>query len=163
MKYLNILALFLTLWTGTQSQARNFYKTSFSLSASYTNIDTGSKGLFSQTSIPIRYSDDGDFCIIYFEQIQYPCASITLTPDRAYSIKVQVPRDLMVKFFKGIMDKTAHDADLKSSFHRLIALLPDGYNLSNSSYYSFQLHDDQPEAIHVWIHELNFGTQLLPF
>lgn len=161
IKSLFLLAFLSISVLASSAHARNFYRTGFSLGASYTNIRTGSKDLFSG-SVNIVYSDDADFCFIQLFSEESPCKIVSFDGIGATEPIISLPKDFIVKAFIKISDAEDSIGQIeRSAVKRLITKYPNELTKMNwTSYYGYQLHDEQPEAIHIWISSLKTGQRM---
>lgn len=104
------------------AEARNFYKTSFNFGASYTNIRTGSKTLFTD-SVRIVYSDDGDFCFLQENSEEVACKIISF--DSQGEPVLNLPKDFIVKIFvKSIESENSATDEERAALRRLLQNIP---------------------------------------
>lgn len=137
-------------------EARNFYRTSFEFWASYTHIHTGSKSLFSD-NVQIVYSDDSAFCYFQYNNTEISCTLLKLSDSR--NPTVALPLSFIKNLFIIASEKEGRiTTEEKAAVRRLISLFPESLQISPSSgRKAYQLHDQQPEAIHVTVDELEYG------
>lgn len=139
------------------AEARNFYRTGFSFESTYTNIRTGSKDLFSDKVIML-FSDDGDFC--YFQYKEHEEACTIVKQEKYDDPEVLLPVQLIKSLFIAASENHNLAQYEKDAVKRLINLFPNSIHLSkHSSAVRYQLHDNQPEAIHVEISGLSYPSR----
>jgi hypothetical protein len=160
MNIRNIILTCLGVLSFSTGNTRNFYETGFDLHAEYANIETGSEDLFSYKLVKLRYSDDKQFCIIYFNQTKYPCSIVEFKSGSPFYPTVKIARTDIISFFSYYVQNTKANQNVKDSFCRLILQLPEGYTLTKDSEFKYQFHDEQPESIHVRIDSLRSGSSI---
>lgn len=149
------LVLFVVFVFTQLAEARNFYKTDFSFYSSYTHIKTGSKDLF-EDKMKIVYSDEGAFCYFQYNNAETPCVLVELKSYNEPVIELSI--DVIKNIFVIAAQNTKELAPgEQAAVKRLIKLFPEALRLSPFSGASiYQLHDEQPEAIHVGISNLSY-------
>lgn len=155
MKFI-IRILAFTMVLSSFVEARNFYRTFFTFDAYYTHIRTGSKKLFDD-KVKMVYSDDGEFCFFQFNNTETSC-KISKFNGAAYPT-VELPLDFIKSMFVIASEKGPNISNNeKEAVKRLMNYFPGSIQLSYD-YISrtYQLHDNQPEAIHVTISPLDHG------
>ncbi len=159
MKYLKIFSLAATLLLSVQSQARSFYQASFKINVQYTNIVDGTIDLLNELKVKLRYSDDHDFCEVVVGETSFTCHSYH--PD-------DQPEEVMITMDRGIGGQIVAAAlatnkcipGIRESFARLAVYLDDTINVEwqGDDFYQ-QIHDQEPEAFHIWFYEMTQGSK----
>lgn len=127
--------------------SREFYRTEFSIGARYSNLDYGSVNLFGPKFFVVHFSDDAAFCLIYDRQNTYPC--VVVSP---YNSRIKIAgSDLAELFSATLAASVSIDESIRSSFGRLIVGLRSREIEPGYGPYDIQLHDAQPESLHVLI------------
>ncbi len=160
--YLANLLLIATLLECGLAEARNFYRAHFEFKASYTNIRTGSKKLF-EDSVTVSYSDDAAFCIFQYGKQESPCHLLSFRNGK----DIEAPLiDMSVDYLRGLFVSAASTTSglndwERAAVVRLIQKYPsEPIKLFYDKSYYYQLHDEQPEAIHVQLSGLSYGRKI---
>ncbi|MGZ3796681.1 MAG: hypothetical protein ACXWRE_13295 [Pseudobdellovibrionaceae bacterium] len=142
------------LGVGSLSEARDFYDASFSISASYAQIESGSETYFDGATYTVRYSDDYQFCFVYVNNERRDCRLVRMDSFSGPTIEVSpyLIRELFDNSFNLVGRRISNQA--QAAFRRLIHRLPDVTTLGPDKSYFYQLDDCEPEALHVKISRL---------
>jgi hypothetical protein len=152
---IGIAALLLSV----QGEARNFYRANFKMSVQFTDITHGRMELLSEQKINVRYSDDHDYCQILIGPDVFQCK--TYHPDGLpESVMITVDRGDGGKLVGAALANCKTPIAIREKFTRLSIYLDDTIDLEwqGKDFYQ-QIHDEQPEAFHIWLFDMSVGER----
>ena len=152
--------LFLSLLVSFSLDARNFYQSTFEATLHYAHIDSGTKEVFKNVKVEVRYSDDHDKCRIKLGSIEIPCH--TFHPNsEPKDAKITLDRGPLKKLVLELATKYECKKELKEKLDRLLNYLDDSIDLEfiGTDFYQ-EVHDEQDEVFHLWLFNLDQGKKL---
>ena len=153
MKLLRIGSCLMSLLFVEQAMARNFYKTGFSFSAEYSSFETGTRQLFSDRA-RVRYSDDRKFCAVDFGGARFDCTVAELRFGAAIP-KIAITPATAQSLFLSAANRSSLSSSTLGALRRLTQRQLKGFALTQTQGFFRQLHDENPESVHVKVSPLS--------
>ena len=157
----NLLLCVLLMLGVNQVFARDFYQSEFKATLHYSNIEQGTRVIFKNTQVIVRYSNDHDFCQLHVGKERIPCKTFHPSTD-AGDAKITMDRGPAKELVLALIHSADCSHKLKKKLERLLPYLTDTINLEyiGTDFYQ-EVHDEQTEVFHLWLFELTEGKKLL--
>lgn len=141
------------LLSGQISYARNFYQIKVMMDLTYTNIGSGTSSIIKNLPIQVRYSDDEKFCRVYGPSAELAC-NISESSNSSY-LKSYMNKQSWLSLFSQFESAKILPVEYNQKLTRILNQCEKcNYFISDYRGFVYQIDDSQPEAFHLFIHDM---------